>query len=82
MTRELQEALALGNRLFFDRRGPIELYPSREFFGTEQQRTSSPGTADDPDDPAKTLLELEATAAGCRWLLDAWSKFPAFLSRV
>ena len=72
--RETQEALALGNRLFFDRRGPIELYPSREYVGNKQQRTSSSGTAEDPDDPAKILLELEATVAGCRWLLDAWSQ--------
>jgi hypothetical protein len=71
--RETQDALALGNRLFFDRRGPIELYPSREYLGNKQPRTSSSGTADDPEDPAKIVLELEATVAGCRWLLDAWS---------
>jgi hypothetical protein len=72
--RETQEALALGNRLFFDRRGPIELYPSGGNFSNKEQRTSSSGTAEEPDDPAKIVLELEATVAGCRWLLDAWSQ--------
>ena len=29
---------------------------------------------DDPDDPARLLLRLEATADGCRWLLDRWAE--------
>ena len=69
-----RQALALGHRLFFDRRGPIELYPSREYTGPKQPRTSTSGTADDPDDPAKLVLELEATVEGCRWLLKAWGE--------
>ncbi len=28
---------------------------------------------DDPDDPPRLLLRLEATADGCRWLLDRWA---------
>ena len=70
--REEEEVLALGNRLFFDRRGPIELYPSGEYTNSKQPRTSASGTADDPDDPAKIVLGLESTVAGCRWLLEAW----------
>ena len=29
---------------------------------------------DDPDDPARLLVRLEATADGCRWLLDRWAE--------
>ena len=29
---------------------------------------------DDPDDPARLLLRLEATADGCRWMLDRWAE--------
>ena len=29
---------------------------------------------DDPDDPPRLLLRLEATADGCRWLLDRWAE--------
>ena len=72
--REEEEVLALGNRLFFDRRGPIELYPSGEYTNSKQPRTSASGTADDPDDPAKIVLGLESTVAGCRWLLEAWKR--------
>ncbi len=28
---------------------------------------------DDPNDPPRLLLRLEATADGCRWLLDRWA---------
>ncbi len=29
---------------------------------------------DDPDDPPRLLIRLEATADGCRWLLDRWAE--------
>ena len=32
------------------------------------------GGADDPDDPARLVNRLEATADGCRWLLDRWAE--------
>ncbi|HEV3309632.1 MAG TPA: hypothetical protein VG815_03840, partial [Chloroflexota bacterium] len=42
------EAVALGQRLFFDRRGPTELYPSRDY-ENKQPRTSWDDVPDDPD---------------------------------
>jgi hypothetical protein len=71
--RQENEAIALGNRLFFDRRAPSQLYPSRDF-EHKQARTSSSGEADEPDDPAKLVLELQRTVSGCRWLINAWSE--------
>jgi hypothetical protein len=70
--REAKDALALGNRLLYDRRGPIELYPSGQY-EKKQLRTSWPGQPNDPDDPAQLLLELSATVAGGRWPLAAWA---------
>ena len=70
--REAKEAVALGDRLFFDRRGPIELYPSGQY-EKRQLRTSSSGNAVDPENPANLVLDLEGTLGGCRWLLSAWN---------
>ncbi len=67
------EAVALGQRLFFDRRGPTELYPSRDYDYT-QPRTSWDDFPDDPDHPARLIPQLEATLAGCRLLLKFWSE--------
>ena len=69
--REVKDAVVLGNRLFFDRRGPIELYPSGPY-ENKQLRTSSSGDAVDPDNPATLVLDLEGTLGGCQWLLSAW----------
>ncbi len=71
--RQQDEALVLGRRLFWDRRGPLELYPHYpirdQLLGERKPRTSFSGLADDPDDPAQLVLQLESTPAGCRWLL-------------
>jgi hypothetical protein len=67
------EAVALGQRLFFDRRGPTELYPSRDY-ENKQPRTSWDDVPDDPDHPARLIPQLEATLAGCRLLLKFWSE--------
>jgi hypothetical protein len=67
------EAVALGQRLYFDRRGPIELYPSRDY-DYQQPRTSWDDDPNDPDHPAKLIPQLEATLAGCRLLLKYWGE--------
>ena len=36
---------------------------------------------DDPDDPPRLLLRLEATADGCRWLLDRWAELRQVVQR-
>jgi hypothetical protein len=67
------EADALGQRLFFDRRGPLQQYPNREYL-FNQPRTSWSGLAVDPDDPARLVKQLEFTGPGCRLLLARWAE--------
>ena len=74
--QEAKKAALLGNRLFFDRRGPVDFYPSRNYIHG-QPRTSWSEDAD--QDPAMLVLELETTLAGCRWLLAQWSSLKALL---
>ena len=69
--KEAEEVYKLGKRLFFDRRGHIELYGIIRCF--EGNKTTSPN--DQPveaDDPAKLVAELEKSAGGCRWLREEW----------
>ena len=78
-----EEALILGRRLFWDRRGPMLLYPHFPLrdqpLADRKPRTSFSGLADDPDDPARLVLRLESTDAGCRWMLDRWGELRAIL---
>ena len=66
--------LALGRRLFWDPRGPTELYPQTNESDGMVRRISWSGEIDDPDDPARLVNRLEATAAGCGWMLDRWAE--------
>ena len=79
--RQEDEALALGRRLFWDRRGPMLLYPHfplrDQLLADRKPRTSFSGLADDPDDPARLVLQLESNAAGCQWMLDRWGELRA-----
>ena len=68
-----QKAAALGNRLLFDRRGPIELYGMEEY-DYQEPRTSWSDVADDPDAPSKLVMDLEASLAGVGWLLERWGE--------
>src|SRR5262249_24302843 len=79
--RREEEAAALGRRLLFDRCGPLPLYPHSLYSFPGQPRVSFSGLSDDPDDPPPLLLHLEATAEGCRWLLDRWADLGALLDR-
>ena len=67
-SREQLEALELGGRLLFDRRGATEMYASREYC-SKQPKTSFSDDPCDPDQPERLILQLEQTAAGCRLLL-------------
>ena len=69
VAQETLVAEGLGERLLFDRRGPSQLYPSRDYEHKEP-RTSDSGVADDPDKPRRLVIQLEATRAGRHWLLD------------
>ena len=72
------DVVALGRRLFWDRRGPLELYPHSplqdQLLANKQPRTSFSGLAEDPDDPARLLIQLERSEAGCLWLLQRWAE--------
>ncbi len=67
--RAALDVVGLGKRLLFDRRGPEALYPSGDEYENGQPRTSSSKEAEDPHDPEKIVLQLEATRDGRRWLL-------------
>jgi hypothetical protein len=75
---EADEVAALGRALFWDRRGPLPLYPHRQRLAFEP-RPSWTDAVEDPLDPPRLLRRLEAFAAGCRWLLDRWAELRAIL---
>ena len=77
---EQDEVEEIGGRLFSDRRGPIEMYGIRKFVDGEEQ-TSWTSNVDDADHPTALLKEMEATAAGCKWLLTQWSAVLGRLER-
>jgi hypothetical protein len=81
--RQADAAAALGQRLFRDPRGPMALYPHALYLGAGRPRASvsATGPGDDPDDPPRLLLRLEASAAGCRWLRDRWADLGALLDQ-
>ncbi len=69
--RDAIAAAGIRSRLFHDRQGPIELYPSKsEYY--KGPRTSYSDEPDDPLDPIKLILEAEGTVAGCQMLLREW----------
>ncbi len=72
------EALKLGGRLLFDRRGATEMYGSREYY-SKQPKTSFSDDSHDPDQPERLVLQLEQTVAGCRWLLREWGEIRSIL---
>ncbi len=69
--RDAIAAAGIRSRLFHDRQGPIELYPSKsEYY--KGPRTSCSDEPDDPLDPIKLILQAEGTVAGCQMLLREW----------
>ncbi len=78
--REQEEAVALGQRLLWDARGPWQIYPHHPHTGLNwERRTSWSENPDDPNNPALLVLRLERTVAGCRLLLDRWAELKARL---
>jgi hypothetical protein len=78
--KEYHEVIALGQRLFWDRRGDPRDYPHDAVECEHDKRTSYLPKAEDPDDPAHILLDLESTITGCRWLLARWAELKDRLS--
>ena len=75
--RRRQEAADLGRRLWPDPPASEATDPSGQL--TDGARRLGPIHPDDPDDPARLVNRLEATAEGCRWLLDRWAGLRATL---
>jgi hypothetical protein len=74
------EAVDLGQRLFWDPRGPLAVYPHSEL-PPGGVRVSWSGILGDPDHPALLRRRLESTRAGCRWLIDRWAELGSLLER-
>ena len=72
--KEQDEVYTLAERLFGDRRGPAELHPTKGFENSSQPRTSKAEVVSDPDHPARLVLRLESTLAGCRFLQARWTE--------
>ncbi len=71
---QADEALILGRRLFWDPRGPVELYPQYKASIGDPMRVSWSQDIEDPDEPARLVNRLEGTTLGCAWLLDRWNE--------
>ena len=72
--QQAEEVVALGRRLYWDRVGPLCLYPHTAPATGEPQRVSDSGDPNDPDDPGRIVVRLEAMTLGCAWLLDRWGE--------
>jgi hypothetical protein len=73
--QERDEVLALGERLLWDPRGPWQFYPlNRGIDPHKEPRISCSSEPGDPNTPARLLLRLERTVAGCDWLLERWAE--------
>jgi hypothetical protein len=79
--READEVLRLGQRLFADSRGPLADYPHGDAgIGGSMRRLSHSDLLDDPQDPPRLVLHLQATAGGCQWMLDQWADLRSILA--
>jgi hypothetical protein len=78
--RQEDDVIALGQRLFWDARGPWQAYPHKPQSGLQTDTlTSRPQDPADANTPALQVIRLERTIAGCQWLLDRWAELRARL---
>ena len=81
--READEVLRLGQKLFADNRGRLANYPhydmEKDEFPECVPLVSQSDLLDDPEDPQRLVLHLQATAGGCQWMLDRWSELRSIL---
>jgi hypothetical protein len=71
---EAEEVRVLGDRLFFDPNGPTATYGARAKRTKQGQPSASfSAKVDDPNHPAKILIELEKTGPGCTFLMNEWT---------
>ena len=80
--RESDEVLRLGQKLFSDNRGPLAAYPHVDIEKDHSnKRVSHSELVDDPEDPQRLVLHLQATAGGCQWMIDQWSDMGSTLAK-
>ena len=81
--READEVLRLGQKLFADNRGRLANYPHYDMEKDEYPENvplvSQSDLLDDPEDPQRLVLHLQATAGGCQWMLDRWAELRLIL---
>jgi hypothetical protein len=72
-------ALALGQRLFHDRKGIWKCYldPLAEYRPNYRDQSGPPGPL---EAPAELVAELESTHEGCRFLLERWRELRTYLN--
>jgi hypothetical protein len=65
LARQAEETVVLGRRLYADPIGPLCLYPHTAPAGGEPPRLSYSPDPEDPNDPARLVVRLEAIVLGC-----------------
>jgi hypothetical protein len=71
---ERDEAIELARRLFFNPRGPAHLYGCERPYMGKGPRISDSAGRDLNNEPARLVKRMEGTAAGCRSLLEYWTR--------
>ncbi len=71
---EAEHVAALGQRLFWDQRGPIALYPHDDPGLSAPPRVSWTNDAHNPDTPEVLVHRLESLPLGCAWMIDRWTE--------
>jgi hypothetical protein len=78
-----EQVLELGQKLFADACGPLALHLhqriSEVYADGESFRISDYSV--DEDQPMRLVHRLQATGAGCQWMLDQWADLRALLER-
>jgi hypothetical protein len=81
--RVQEQVIELGQKLFRDACGPVALHlphkVSEAYEDGESFRISDYSV--DEDQPMRLVHRLQATGAGCQWMLDQWADLRALLER-
>jgi hypothetical protein len=81
--KQQRKVIELGQKLFHDSRGPralqLERQPGEPLGDGEPVRISDYSLTE--DHPMRLVNDLEATGAGCEWLLEQWAALRGLLER-
>jgi hypothetical protein len=79
-----EEVIELGQKLFQDACGPLALHLERDMSqicGQDGENLRISAYGDDEDQPMRLVHCLQATGAGCRWMLEKWASLRVLLER-